>query len=499
MIENIINFSFEQKLINHKLEKIENEKKLIKLEFNKKKYIIYFYKIEETRKGRSNKEERTIQISPRIKKQIYTYVGDEYVPVILGYDIKTLTFSLWEFNVETNTMQSLYTRSSTLNNAHAKGFDFYYYKKKNAFDRFKTDERSWSFSFNCFLFPLVLQNYNIIFTKEVEEVFAKKIKSFNKPYDLDELIMCLDLYVRKTKNINKKDGEIIEISDLCAARAKLLNYMPLETFYPDSIWKKFRNINGIYKKLQNFSVNDPSYKKKGLSGGSKDKQQIVWNKFQEKNKINKELLFKTSNIIKNKIKSSNIYLLSGYEDFSFIKDNLVNSNYIFKQNILVDFDFKKIYEKRIIDQSNFADPIKYLNELDKANELHEEILKKLSKILNHKNLIHKCSKHIDLYSEFMNIGKLFEAKTFNEQNLKRQIRHGVIQLKEYYFFNSNYEKNIKSDTDLFLILNENPLKFLTNKFIDFLKHEQICLCWFENKTISTLDTTWNREKISWLL
>ena len=499
MIENIINYSFEQKLINHKLEKIENEKKLLKLEFNNTKYIIYFYEIENTRKGRSNKEERTIQISPRIKKQIYTFVGDEYEPVILGYDLKTLTFSLWEFDVETSTMQSLYTRSSTLTNAHAKGFDFYYYKKKNAFDRFKTDERSWSFCFNCFLFPLVLQNYNIIFTREVEEVFAKKIKSFNKPYDLDELTMCLDLYVRKTKNINKKDQEILQISKLCAARAKLLNYIPFETFYPDSIWKKFRNINGIYKKLQNFSVNDPGYKKKGLTGGSKDKQQIVWNKFQDKNKINKALLSETSNLIKEKIMSSNSYLLSGYEDFSSIQNNSVNSNDIYKHNFLFDYNFKKLYEKRIIDESNFADPIKYLNELDKANELHEEILKKLSKILNQKNLIHKCSKHIDLYSEFMNKGKLFEAKTFNEKNLKRQIRHGIIQLKEYYFFNSNYEKIIKLDTDLFLILNENPSSFLTNKFIDFLKNEQICICWFENKTISTLDSSWNREKISWLL
>ena len=499
MIENIINYSFEQKLINHKLEKIENEKKLLKLEFNNKKYIIYFYEIENTRKGRINKEERTIQISPRIKKQIYTFVGDEYEAVILGYDLKTLTFSLWEFNVETNTMQSLYTRSSTLTNARAKGFDFYYYKKKNAFDRFKTDERSWSFCFNCFLFPLVLQNYNIIFTREVEEVFAKKIKSFNKPYDLDELTMCLDLYVRKTKNINKKDHEILQISELCNARAKLLNYTPFKTFYPDSIWKKFRNINGIYKKLQNFSVNDPSYKKKGLSGGSKDKQQIVWNKFQDKNKLNKILLSEISNFIKKKINSGNSYILSGYEDSSTIENNSDNSNKAPEKNFLVDYNFEKPYEKRLIDESNFADPIKYLNELDKANELHEDILKKLSKILNQKNLIYKCSIHIDLYSEFKSRGKLFEAKTFNEKNLKRQIRHGIIQLKEYFFFNSNYEKNIKLDTDLFLILNKNPLKFLNNKFIDFLKNEQICICWFEKKTISTLDTNWNREKITWLL
>ena len=62
---------------------------------------------------------------------------------------------------------------------------------------------------------------------------------------------------------------------------------------------------------------------------------------------------------------------------------------------------------------------------------------------------------------------MFEAKTFTEENLKRQLRHAIIQLKEYYFLYSKYKKIIKYKTDLFLILNKNPLSYLDKEFINF--------------------------------
>ena len=485
---NIINYSFKQKLYDFDLR--ETKKNFIEIIFNSKKFIIHLSEITSSGKGRTNKSELRRQISPSIKKQLIPYDVDEYKAILLGYHFDTNTFTVWENDISTKTTQSLFTRIETLQSVKEKGFDIHVYKK----------DKKWSFSFNVFLFPLILDNINLIFTKDGLKKILKKIKSYNKPYDLDDLIMCIDLYSRKGNNLKKSDPELLEISNICRLKAKLINYYPYENFFPGAP-QKFRNLNGIYKKLQNLVKRDPNKISKGLSGGASKREKKVWELLSTGNTLDKKYTNVRSNLIKDNIKSENIHRLVETTSFPEINKKInsqIEDDTVLK-NSLYDYDFKRLYNKRLIDENNFSDPIKYLNELDRVTELHEDILKKLSIILYKKKLIYKSSKHIDLYSEFQNKGKLFEAKTFDKQNLKRQIRHGIIQLKEYFFFNSNYTKVIKSNTDLFLILNENPLKFLNNKYIDFLKSEKICLCWFEMKTISTLDNAWNREKIFWLL
>ena len=64
------------------------------------------------------------------------------------------------------------TRVQTLNKARSVGFDFHYYKNRNLADRPTTEH---SFSINAFLFPLVLENYRIIFDRDFSEIFRKKI------------------------------------------------------------------------------------------------------------------------------------------------------------------------------------------------------------------------------------------------------------------------------------------------------------------------------------
>jgi hypothetical protein len=312
--------------------------------------------------------------------------------------------------------------------------------------------------------------------------------------------MCIDLYSRKGNNLNKNDKELLEISDLCKLKSKLLNYYPYINFYPGDP-KKFRNTNGIYKKLQNLVKLDPTKIIKGLAGGSEAREKKVWNSFLKNGILDKDYLYKHSNLIKKNIKLENIYSLIEIENFSEINEDKNSQKYteINYKNLLQDYDFEKNYINRKINLESFFDPIEQLNAIDKATELHEEILKKLAKILNKKKLIHKNSKNIDLYSEFKEIGKLFEAKTFTEENLKRQLRHAIIQLKEYYFVYSKYKKIIKDRTDLFLILNQNPLSYLDKEFINFIESEKICLCWFEDEDkISTLDTVWNTNAMSWL-
>ena len=488
MIKNIINYSFKQKLIDFDLR--EKEKNFIEIIFNSKKFIIQLSEITSSGKGRTNSSELRRQISPSIKKRLIPYDAEEYVAVLLGYHSNTNTFTIWENELETKTTQSLFTRIETLESAKEKGFDIHVYKKN----------KKWSFSFNIFLLPLVLENIDLIFTKDVFKNFSQKIKHYNKPYDLDDLIMCIDLYSRKSNNLNKNDKELLEISDLCKLKSKLLNYYPYINFYPGD-HKKFRNTNGIYKKLQNLVKLDPSKIIKGLTGGSEAREKKVWNLFLKNGTLNKENLYNHSNLIKKNINSGNIYSLIGIQNFSEINEDSNSQKYIKtnQKNLLQDYDFEKNYENRKINSESFFDPIDHLNAIDKATELHEKILKKLAKILSKKKLIHKNSKNIDLYSEFNERGKMFEAKTFTEENLKRQLRHAIIQLKEYYFFYSKYKKIIKYKTDLFLILNQNPLSYLDKEFINFIESEKICLCWFEEEDkIITLDTVWNKNAMSWL-
>jgi hypothetical protein len=488
MIKNIINYSFKQKLIDFDLR--EKEKNFIEITFNSKKFIVQLSEITSSGKGRTNSSELRRQISPSIKKRLIPYDVEEYVAVLLGYHSNTNTFTIWENELETKTTQSLFTRIETLVSAKEKGFDIHVYKKNN----------KWSFSFNIFLLPLVLENIDLIFTKDVFKYFAQKIKHYNKPYDLDDLIMCIDLYSRKGNNLNKNDTELLEISDLCKLKSKLLNYYPYINFYPGDP-KKFRNINGIYKKLQNLVKLDPSKTTKGLAGGSEAREKKVWNLFLKNGILDKKNLYNHSNLIKKNINSKNIYTLIGIQNFSEINEDSNSQKYseINHKNLLQDYDFEKNYENRKINSESYFDPIEQLNAIDKATELHEKILKKLAKILNKKKLIHKNSKNIDLYSEFNERGKIFEAKTFTEENLKRQLRHAIIQLKEYYFFYSKCKNVIKYKTDLFLILNQNPLSYLDKEFINFIESEKICLCWFEEgDKINSLDTVWNKNAMSWL-
>lgn len=488
MIKNIINYSFKQKLIDFDIQ--EKEKNFIEIIFNFKKFIIQLSEITSSGKGRTNSSELRRQISPSIKKKLIPYDAEEYVAVLMGYHPDTNTFTIWENELETKTTQSLFTRIETLESVKENGFDIHVYKKN----------KKWSFSFNVFLLPLVLENIDLIFDKDFLKNFSQKIKHYNKPYDRDDLIMCIDLYSRKGNNLNKNDKELLEISDLCKLKSKLLNYYPYINFYPGDP-KKFRNTNGIYKKLQNLVKLDPTKIIKGLAGGSEAREKKVWNSFLKNGILDKDYLYKHSNLIKKNIKLENIYSLIEIENFSEINEDKNSQKYteINYKNLLQDYDFEKNYVNRKINLESFFDPIEQLNAIDKATELHEEILKKLAKILNKKKLIHKNSKNIDLYSEFKEIGKLFEAKTFTEENLKRQLRHAIIQLKEYYFVYSKYKKIIKDRTDLFLILNQNPLSYLDKEFINFIESEKICLCWFEDEDkISTLDTVWNTNAMSWL-
>jgi len=92
----------------------------------------------------------------------------------------------------------------------------------------------------------------------------------NPPWQRDELILALDLYVRHSPlRISKNHPEVVALS-------KLLNALPIHADRPDTA--RFRNPNGVYMKLCNFLPRDKSYKGAGLRRGNTLEQKI-WNDF----------------------------------------------------------------------------------------------------------------------------------------------------------------------------------------------------------------------------
>jgi 5-methylcytosine-specific restriction protein A len=95
----------------------------------------------------------------------------------------------------------------------------------------------------------------------------------NPPWQRDELILALDLYLRFPPNsIGQEHSEVIQLSEV-------LNALPIHPTSPDAV--RFRNPNGVYMKLCNFLRFDPSYQGTGLSRGNRLEEE-VWTAFADK-------------------------------------------------------------------------------------------------------------------------------------------------------------------------------------------------------------------------
>lgn len=93
----------------------------------------------------------------------------------------------------------------------------------------------------------------------------------NPPWNRDELIVALNLYIRHAGNPpGKTSTEITELSDL-------LNRMGTQ----QGRQATYRNANGVYMKMMNFRRFDPTYTDTGRAGlqrGGKGEEH-VWNNF----------------------------------------------------------------------------------------------------------------------------------------------------------------------------------------------------------------------------
>jgi 5-methylcytosine-specific restriction enzyme A len=88
----------------------------------------------------------------------------------------------------------------------------------------------------------------------------------NPTWVRDEIILALDLYLRRKKIPEASDADVIELS-------ATLNRLPLHTSRPDL--ERFRNPNGVVLKVANIAAIDPSYPGKGLTAGGRN-DRLVW-------------------------------------------------------------------------------------------------------------------------------------------------------------------------------------------------------------------------------
>jgi 5-methylcytosine-specific restriction protein A len=80
----------------------------------------------------------------------------------------------------------------------------------------------------------------------------------NPPWEYDELVLALDVYFREPRARQSKSHPAV--ADL----SRVLRALPLPIERPDH--ERFRNVNGVFMKLQNFKAVDPDYTADGRTG-----------------------------------------------------------------------------------------------------------------------------------------------------------------------------------------------------------------------------------------
>jgi len=96
----------------------------------------------------------------------------------------------------------------------------------------------------------------------------------NPAWTSDELILALDVYINKPgARIDKGDPALAELSSLLIS-------LPLHPNRPDAT--RFRNVNSVYLKLQNFKAVDASYSGTGMRAGAGVREHQVWQRFADR-------------------------------------------------------------------------------------------------------------------------------------------------------------------------------------------------------------------------
>jgi len=96
----------------------------------------------------------------------------------------------------------------------------------------------------------------------------------NPPWEYDELVLALDVYFREPQARQSKGHPAI--ADL----SRVLRALPLPLERPDP--ERFRNVNGVFMKLQNFKAVDPEYTadgRTGLGAGATKRERTLFERY----------------------------------------------------------------------------------------------------------------------------------------------------------------------------------------------------------------------------
>lgn len=92
--------------------------------------------------------------------------------------------------------------------------------------------------------------------------------SRNPPWEYDEIILALDLYLRERRVLEEYDPAVVELS-------RILNEIPL---HPQRGHGNFRSQDAVVLKLANLRAHDPATPSSGMSSGGKRTAEI-WDRF----------------------------------------------------------------------------------------------------------------------------------------------------------------------------------------------------------------------------
>jgi 5-methylcytosine-specific restriction protein A len=98
----------------------------------------------------------------------------------------------------------------------------------------------------------------------------------NPPWECDELVLALDVYFREPRARQAKSHPAV--ADL----SRVLRALPLPIERPDP--ERFRNVNGVFMKLQNFKAVDPDYTadgRTGLGAGATQRERTLYERYTE--------------------------------------------------------------------------------------------------------------------------------------------------------------------------------------------------------------------------
>ncbi|MGI8396856.1 hypothetical protein ACRYWZ_10780 [Agrobacterium deltaense] len=138
------------------------------------------------------------------------------------------------------------------------------------------------------------------------------------------------------------------------------------------------------------------------------------------------------------------------------------------------------YQQKI---GKVSDPAQRARLLEQANVGHNRTLRELGVYLEKRGFAELTEQFggYDLAAKKNGDQYLFEIKTWTDINIRTQLRHGIIQLYEYRYFNG-----MPAETKMCLVLDRRPPSWIKDAVWKFIfEDRRVVPSWMENGTLTT--------------